>query len=244
MTHSDVFHYDGLVYWGPLHPTKMEGVLDLIRLSPGDRVLDVGCGRAELLIRLIERYQVSATGLDRSSAALDHARAEAASRTPTGELTLVETDATEYSAESGSLACVSWLGGPYIGDSFSATLATFARWLRPGGYLLVGHGFWARQPDPDYLAATGIPQAEFTDHWGNVQAAGEHGLTLLYTCVSNRDEWDTFESRIHYNFEQRAAACPDDEALQAKLPKRRAWCEAQQRWGRDTMGFGVYLFRT
>ncbi|MHC4925387.1 MAG: SAM-dependent methyltransferase, partial [Planctomycetota bacterium] len=58
-----------------------------------------------------------------------------------------------------------------------------------------------------------------------------------------REEWDGFEGRILENRERWCAAHPDDEDARAALERSRSWNDAQQRWGRDTMGFALYLFK-
>lgn len=243
MSRSDVFHYRGLTYWSPLDVAKVERALDMMPLQRADTVLDLGCGRAEILVRLIERHDVRAVGVDRSPHALALARAEIDARTPDARIQLIEADAASFAAEPGSLAAISMLGAPRLGDGLAATLDRVRTWLRPGGTLLLGEGFWTRPPGDLYLAATGIAAGELTDHWGVIETGRRAGLTLLCARVSSRDEWDEFEGRILYNIEQYAAENHHDTDFTAELERRRAFHDAQQRWGRDCMGFGLYLFR-
>jgi len=43
-------------YCNPISAAKIEKVLDLLPLDGSSRVLDLGCGRAELALRIIERF--------------------------------------------------------------------------------------------------------------------------------------------------------------------------------------------
>ena len=43
-------------YCNPIAAAKVERLLDLLPLDEGSRVLDLGCGRAELGLRIIERF--------------------------------------------------------------------------------------------------------------------------------------------------------------------------------------------
>ena len=244
---SDVWHYEGLTYWSPLSVARVESVLDLIPLQSGDAALDIACGKAEILLRLVERHGVRGTGLDRSPWALELARQEAAERVPDARLDLVQAGLDEFHPEPGSFSCITCLGGPRLGATLGDTLAVLKTWLRPGGYLLLGEGFWAQPPPAEYLQATGIPADGLPDHPGIMQAGREQGMALLYTCISNRDEWDVFEGRILYNAEQRdaerrARGVAEPEGGKT-VQQRRDWYDAQSRWGRDAMGFGLYLFR-
>ena len=43
-------------YCNPISAAKVERLLDLLPLDETSRVLDLGCGRAELALRIIERF--------------------------------------------------------------------------------------------------------------------------------------------------------------------------------------------
>ena len=45
------------VYCNPFAPERIERIIELLRLAPDDRAVDFGCGKAELAIRLIERFE-------------------------------------------------------------------------------------------------------------------------------------------------------------------------------------------
>jgi len=62
------------------------------RVRPGERVLDVGCGKGELAYDLAERAGAAVTGIDRNPEALRFAR----SRFRSERLELVEADALEW----------------------------------------------------------------------------------------------------------------------------------------------------
>lgn len=238
---TDVSHYDGLTYWGPMSVGRMDSIIDLMRLEPGQRVVDIGCGRGELLTRMAERYGAVAVGVDHSAAALEMARDALGQRAPSTKHALAVQDATTFAAEPASAAAAVWLGGPFLGGTYRSTVETLASWVRPGGYVLLGHGFWSEEPPPGYLAATGIPAGDLGDHYDNLSIPNELGLRSLYVCVASRDEWDHFEGTIIYNVERYAQAHPEAPDPSGRLEQRRAFHLAQQRWGRDVMGFGLYL---
>ena len=58
----------------------MERVMDVIAPPPEARVLDVGCGKGEFLIRMVERLGARAVGID-PSPVLAMARENATERT-------------------------------------------------------------------------------------------------------------------------------------------------------------------
>lgn len=238
---NDVAHYEGLTYWGPIRPERMESIFDLVSLSDGARALDVGCGGGEILARLAERFESSVVGVDRSEAAIELARHQLETRAPNAEADLRVLEVAEFKP-SAPFDIVSWVGGPYVGESLESTLAALYSWTVPGGYVLIGHGFWEQEPPVAYLEASGIDEGEFGEHLDTIKRGRETGLTLLYSSVSSRDEWDEFEGRILFNWEEHCRLGASDEEL-STLERKRAWNDLQQRWGRTTMGFGLYLFR-
>ena len=241
---DDIYRYEGLRHWGPVSEAKVERLLDLIPLPSGSRVLDVGCGRGELLLRLAERYEVKGLGIDSSQAALallEHDAAERLAAGP-GSIESREVAAADFEAEApyDLVACI---GGPTIGEGAASTVKALAQWVGDGGYLLWGQPFWASEPPPQYLEATGLNHRDLASHWDNLTLARAAGLRELYCCVANRDEWDHFEGTLLCNVERYAAAHPDDPEVAERLDKRRHFFDAQQRWGRDALGFGLYLFQ-
>ena len=114
---------------------------------------------------------------------------------------------------------------------------------RPGGLVLVGEPYWKRQPELPYLEAAGIPANLCSDLHGNVVIGEALGLTLLYVMPSRVDEWDRYESLQRRAAERYAVTHPDDPDVPEVLAEVRRSTDAYLRWGRDTLGWAMYLFR-
>jgi hypothetical protein len=127
---------------------------------------------------------------------------------------------------------------------YRAMLRSMRAWARPGGLLLVGEGFWAREPAAAYLEAFGVPRDNYGTHADNVFGAIEEGLVARYAMTSNADAWDHFEGRYANAVERYVATHPDDPDAPAMKARITRWREIYLRWGRDTLGFGTYLFAT
>jgi SAM-dependent methyltransferase len=226
----------------PISEAKLDRLIALLDLREGARVLDIGCGKGELLVRILEKVRVRAVGIDRSSSLLDEGRRAAARRVPDGDLTLIDGDARAHAFEPASFEVVASLGCGAFGG-LRATLGAIAPLLRARGRVLIGDGYWKREPDEDYLAHLGASRDELEAHAGNVAAGIAEGFALEYATTSNDDEWDHYEGLYLRAIERFAAEHPDDPDHDVMLSRIRGWRDAYYRWGRDTLGFGVYLFR-
>lgn len=240
---SDIDHYDGLTHWGPYDEQLLAPLLQRLAVPAGARVLDLGCGHGALLLALAKRYGVRVTGVDRSSAALELARASFAAEGLADSSAWMCRDADGLAFDGGTFDAIAWLGGPYLGDSHASTVQTLARWLKPGGLLLLGQGYWMAEPPQAYLDATGLPADALTFEQEMLAPVRDAGFEVLERAVSSRAAWDHFEGTLHRNHEAYADAHPDDPEVQAMIESKRTWQAAQERWGRDVFGFAVYLLR-
>jgi SAM-dependent methyltransferase len=229
-------------YCNPIAAVKIERILDLLPLQADARVLDLGCGRGELALRIIDRFQAEVTAVDISSPMLDAARERAQWCGALGRLRLIKIDIAEYSPESESFDLTVMLGGGGIAGGFAGICARLAQWTRPGGYVLIGEGYWVKAPATEYLAHLETTADELLDHHGNLQAGIDTGLIPLHAVVASADEWDEYEWKYSRSIERYAMEQPADPDVPAMLERIRRWRDAYLRWGRDTLGFGLYLF--
>src|SRR5690349_8658772 len=94
---SAITHGD-LPFHNPLEPRQVDEVVAHAGLTAGERVLDVGCGAGELLIRLTERYGIGGLGTDAAEVQVDAARRRAADRAPGADLTFALADGAPTAA--------------------------------------------------------------------------------------------------------------------------------------------------
>jgi SAM-dependent methyltransferase len=239
----DVTHKEHLVC-NPMSVEKLNELINLLALNSGSKVLEIATGKGEFLIRLVEKYNMSAIGVDLSPYYLDDAKRKAKERVPNANLTLIEMDGANYKPdihESFDLACC--LGASWIYKGHEGTLKYLMSQTKRNGLVVVGEPFWISKPPKEYFDLSEVKYEMFSTHEGNVQIGERLGLKLLYTFVSTQDEWDRYLGLQWYATDKYTQAHPDDPDLPELLTKLNREKNLYLKWERDAFGWAIYVFR-
>ena len=227
-------------YLSPLSAAKAESLIHRLALAPGQRVLDVGCGKAGFLLDLLAATQARGVGVDTNPAFIAAATAAARERGLSERAEFVNARLQDTIDSRERFDAVVCMGSSQAIGSLADAFAWAWAVLAPGGVALFGDGYWKRPPEPEYLEALGATEDEMTTHAGNAARAREAGFRVLSTATSSDDEWDEYEGRYCAAIERYIDSHPDDPDTGAMAARIRGWHEAYLRWGRDTLGFGFY----
>lgn len=216
--------HDDLVFHGPLSSHRADLLVRSLGPLDGQHAVDLGCGWAELLLRTVAAG-ATGHGVDLDAAAIAHGRKLAVERGLADRVTLEVGDAGAWSGQADVLivngASQVWGGDPRT-HTVNA-LEAGRRFLRPGGRLLLGEGFWEREPTAAQLAAMPIAREEYGSVSELVDLAMAHGYRLLWLSQANQDEWDEFESGHAYARERWLLAHPEDEEVRERADQQREW---------------------
>ncbi|MEU9305423.1 class I SAM-dependent methyltransferase [Streptomyces sp. NPDC048269] len=223
----------------PLSDRTVHGLLERGLPRGDERVLDLGCGGGEWLLRCLEMHEgVHAHGVDISEPALDRARS-AADRLAVGDrLTLHQVPAAEY-VSTDPFDLVLSVGAAHAFDGLLPTLEAAGKHLAPGGHILIGDGYWQQEPSAGAVEMLG-DFADLATTLDNVTAAG---WTPVFAHVSSREELDAYEWSWTGSLAAWALDHPEDpaarEALATSADHRREWLNVY----REPWGFLTLLLR-
>jgi len=239
----DVTHREHVIC-NPTSEEKLDHLVGQLRLPANAHVLDIACGKGEFLIRLAETYSVNGLGIDLSPFFIAEARRRLESRAPSAEVTFREMDGADFEPDKPhSFTVASCIGASWIYGGHAETLDALSRMAVSGGWVITGEPYWLREPSEEHLKVLGLPKEAFGTHVSNVEAGEKRGLDLVHTVVSNGDDWDGYQGLQWSAADDYARSHPDDPDLPELLHRVGDEKAAYLRWGRDTIGWAIYVFR-
>lgn len=245
----DITHRDHVIC-NPTSVTRLDELIGLLDLRAEPRVLDIASGKGEFVVRVAQRFGgqggqgVTGVAVDISPFCVADLRARAAARVPAAQLEVLEMDGAAYHPAPGTFDLASCMGGDWVFGGHGPTLRALAQAARPGGRIVVGEPFWKKEPAPEYLASSGLKRDDFGSHLQNVEAGEAQGLVPWLALVSTDEEWDRYETlqwRAAGRFADMHPDDPDVPELLARVEKSR---REYLQWGRETLGWALYLFAT
>ena len=132
---------------------KLDHICRKLRLSSGERFLDIGCGWGALLFHAAERYGVDATGITLSQNQFDHVTQEIAARGLSGCVRVELRDYLDLPEEPAYDKVASVGMFEHVGVSrFPQYFGRIYRVLKPGG-LVLNHGITLNSADAENLGS-------------------------------------------------------------------------------------------
>ncbi|WP_049556371.1 SAM-dependent methyltransferase [Nonomuraea sp. SBT364] len=225
----------------PLDDASVRRLLERGLPRGDERVLDLGCGSGEWLLRaLAARPHLHAEGVDVSADALDQAQLAARHRGVEDRLVLHHQKAEEFTSSQPFDVVLSF-GATHAFGGLLPTLAAAREHLAPGGRVMIGEGFWDRTPSQQAVEMLG----DLTDLATTVDRVVADGWVPVAGHISTRRELDDYEWACWGSLAAWAVEHPGDrdsaQALETATLRRAEWLRVY----RDTWGFvSLILHRT
>lgn len=241
LRYHEIVEADRLIL-NPFTEEKLALLAEVCRLEHGQRMLDLACGKAEMLATWAHRYGIGGVGVDISEVFLAAARARVAQLGVADRVTLVHDDAGRYEPgeEVDLAACIgaTWIGGGLIG-----TLARLRQAVRPGGRVLVGEGYWHEEPPHEAYQAMQVTPEGVASLAGILDRAEAAGLELVEMVLADGDSWDRYEAMHWAAADRWLRANPSDPDAALVREQTARYRQAYLTYGRRYLGWGVFVLR-
>ncbi|GAB3254695.1 class I SAM-dependent methyltransferase [Alteromonas gracilis] len=230
--------YAHLDFNAPLSDARAEALVSrLVRRSPGT-VLDIGCGWAELLLRVLAAAPTATgLGLDTDGELIARGTEAAGVRDLADRVLLVERGVRDDEEPADLVLCVG--SSHALADDPADALARLTTLVRPGGTLLLGEGVWHDSPGlvPAVVPADMTTLPDLAELVALAEAAG---LRPLWIEEADAGEWDAFESGFLADAEEWLIDHAEDPEADVVRERARAHREMWLSGYRGRLGF-AYL---
>jgi SAM-dependent methyltransferase len=206
-------------------------------------ILDVGCGKGEILIRAMQRFGATGVGVEPNPSFHSEARVRAAAAGVTDDLVLHLATIAAAPVPRGAFEVVICTGATHAFGAYRPALDAIAQRACPAGAALVGIGYWKQPPDPAYLASFGGREDEMLPLAETLAVPARAGWRMLAHHASTPAEWDEYELGYEAALRRWFALRPGDPDLAGFRERIDAWADGYARWGRATMGFVTMAMR-
>lgn len=226
----------------PITDEKLMLLGQVSRVGPGTRMLDLCCGKGEMLCRWADEFGVGGLGVDISEVFLPAARRRAEELNVADRVGFVQGDAGAYRADEryDVVACI---GATWIGGGPGGTVELMRKAVKPDGLLLVGEPYWISPPPEAAYEAMGLGRDEWVSLAGTAERFAAVGADLVEMVLANRDSWDRYAAGQWWTCTEWLRANPDD-ARAAEVREFRDGARASYlAYGRDHVGWGVFVLR-
>jgi SAM-dependent methyltransferase len=211
--------------------------------QPIPNVLDVGCGKGELLVRAVEHTGAIGVGVEPNPTFAADARERAGRRLGPGRVAILEADLSTAALPAEKFALGICTGSIHVFGEWPDALRGMAPLVRESGFALMAPTYWERPPHPDYLAAIEADENEAQSLRATLAAAESAGWQVLAHHESTPGEWDDYEHTYAANVRRWCDDHPDDPDAPAFRERIESWATAYAKWGRETMGYALLLMQ-
>ncbi|HEY4189920.1 MAG TPA: class I SAM-dependent methyltransferase [Candidatus Limnocylindrales bacterium] len=241
LRHHEIAEADHRIL-NPFTEDKLRLVGEVARVEAGTRVLDLACGKGELLCRWADWFGSGGVGVDLSPVFLGAAVARAAELGVGERITFLQGDAGTYEPEPGAFDVAACIGATWIGGGLARTIDLLRPAIRRSGLILIGEPFWIEPPPEAAVTAFGFQPDEFVSLVEMLDRFEAAGMELVEMVLADGDSWDRYKAaqwRTIVDWLAVNPADPDHDAMRAFLDDHR---RAYLRWGRY-LGWGVFVTR-
>ena len=210
--------YLDLTFMAPLSEERAAKLIDFVSANLNGTVIDVGCGWAEFLIRILQAApNATGIGIDLKDSSIAHAQALARQRGVDDRITLITGDAKDHlPAASDAAVCIgaSQIWGPPVEArmqlDYRSALGALRTVLRAGCPVVYGEAIWTATPTPEAVAPLAGRADEYVFLPDLLAIARDLGFAVVQVHQATLDEWDAFESGYTARYARWLAGHPAD----------------------------------
>ncbi|HQZ12497.1 MAG TPA: class I SAM-dependent methyltransferase [Devosia sp.] len=221
----------------PVTDRKLRLLDDYCDISrPGLKVLDVGCGKAWVMRRWAENFDIHGTGLEINRRFVDEGKRLAAAAGVGGKVQWVHGKALDFKPEPQGYDIVMCLGAVFALGGLAEALEWMARATKPGGTMVIGDITLKHRP---LVADKPLPH----DALEMIAVIERHGAEVSATISASEADFERYASHHRHATLVWARENPAHPDTVEVLRKSRDDWMTFQRVIRPQLGWTIFVGR-
>lgn len=228
----------------PFTPEKLRQLGEALFIPESATMLDLACGKGEMLSTWARDHGISGTGVDISWSFIQSARERAAELGVGERVTFIHADARDFE-EAERVDIAACIGATWIGDGVTGTIALLKMSLKPNGILLIGHPYWRKSPPPqEAITACGAEQeSDWLTLPDLIESMQAHDCDVIEMVLADQDSWDRYVAAQWRSIREFIDANPDDELTPAFREELATSPVLHAKYQREYLGWGVFALK-
>jgi SAM-dependent methyltransferase len=220
----------------PITDRKLRLLDDYCDIRDGLRILDAGCGKAWVLRRWAEMFEIVGVGVDVNRRFLDEARRLASAKRVGHKLEFVHGNAIDYKPEPRSFDIVLCIGATFALGGFVEALEWMVAAAKPGGSVVIGDITLKHRP---------VTHQKPLPHDASEAMAivERHGAEVSATISASEADFERYASHHRHSTLVWAREHPEHAETSEILKKSRADWMYYQHVIRPQLGFTIFVGR-
>ena len=237
--------YESLVVCNGVELAALEAAVARTGLGAGALAIDIGTGNATVALHLSRCFGLKVAAIELDPVMADLARSRISASDLARDVSLTVGRAADVLAATDPVDLIVALGTTDVSGEGRPTpeagFTALRRSLKPGGWLLWGDVVWLAEPPAPLRQITEATNL-YTDDDGWRLAASAAGFAVIDGRISPQEVFDAYAGDSVATVRAWLDANPGaPEAASIRLNADRV--QAIREFGRDYIGFGLYLLR-
>lgn len=226
-----------------INPTSIEKIMKLgrvLRLNENSRVIDFGCGYAEMLLKWANEFGISGIGIEIRQKVCDRAKEKINENGLDEKIRVFCGIGSEYRFEENKYDAATCIGATFIWSGFQSAIQAMKPAIKTGGRLAIGEAYWLKKDIPAELAER-MPGT--TTESDILKIARQEGFDFEFIIRSSYDDWDNYETSNWLGGLQWIEENPNHPQRQDMLDMVRSEQDLYINYTREYVGWAIYVLK-
>jgi SAM-dependent methyltransferase len=221
----------------PFNREKLKTIGRYAGMKEGTRVIEFGCGFAEVLVIWAEEFGITGEGVEIREYAYERGVKKIEERGLSDRIKLVCQDGSKYEFEKGAFDVAACVGASFIWGDYQKTISAMKEAIKPKGKLIIGEPYLLKVPvPPEYEEAKGVHS-----EYELLRIAREEGFDFEYMVRANSDDWDRYETTNWRGLVKWLEENPQHPDKTEVLDWFHMLQDDYLKYGREYLGWAVYI---